>query len=232
MGIRRGEISTPIVADGLVFNMDAANRASTIPVSDTVISYNTVNLSQYGTFSDNGIFDSSTISPSFAFDGSDDEISLTPTITNNIYTLDFWYKMSDNDGGYGYFASSGANGLAISEGGTVSGLVYGQFYYYNGSIPNTLSNIPSTTNWNHICVIINTSRNNIKLYGNSIKLTDTTVTSMSTTISEIGRFNNSAHYLYGNLASFKIYNRALSSNEVLQNYNALKGRFGLLNLDQ
>jgi hypothetical protein len=27
MGIRRGSISTPIIADGLVFNMDAANRA-------------------------------------------------------------------------------------------------------------------------------------------------------------------------------------------------------------
>ena len=28
MGIRRGEITTKIVSDGLVFNMDAANRAS------------------------------------------------------------------------------------------------------------------------------------------------------------------------------------------------------------
>jgi len=28
MGIRRGSISTPIIVDGLVFNMDAANRAS------------------------------------------------------------------------------------------------------------------------------------------------------------------------------------------------------------
>ena len=28
MGIRRGSISTPIVVDGLVLNMDAANRAS------------------------------------------------------------------------------------------------------------------------------------------------------------------------------------------------------------
>ena len=27
MGIRRGSISTPIIVDGLIFNMDAANRA-------------------------------------------------------------------------------------------------------------------------------------------------------------------------------------------------------------
>jgi hypothetical protein len=30
-----------------------------------------------------------------------------------------------------------------------------------------------------------------------------------------------------NIASFKIYNRALNASEVLQNYNALKGRYGL-----
>ena len=31
----------------------------------------------------------------------------------------------------------------------------------------------------------------------------------------------------GNISPVHIYNRALSSNEVLHNYNALKGRFGL-----
>jgi len=31
----------------------------------------------------------------------------------------------------------------------------------------------------------------------------------------------------GNLACISIYNRALSAEEVLHNYNALKGRFGL-----
>jgi hypothetical protein len=31
----------------------------------------------------------------------------------------------------------------------------------------------------------------------------------------------------GNMASSQVYNRALSAQEVLQNYNALKGRFGL-----
>jgi hypothetical protein len=30
-----------------------------------------------------------------------------------------------------------------------------------------------------------------------------------------------------NLAAFKIYNKTLSASEVLSNYNALRGRFGL-----
>ncbi len=46
MGIRRGSISTPIIADGLVFNMDAANRAS-YPKTGTK-SYNTITLTQTG----------------------------------------------------------------------------------------------------------------------------------------------------------------------------------------
>ena len=221
MGIRRGSISTPIIADGLVFNMDAANRASYPKTGTTwfdTIGNNNGTLTNGPTFSsDDGGY--------LVFDGDDEYINLDSTITNNIYTLDFWYKMAGNDGTYGYFASSGGNGLAISEGGTLWGLSYGQFYYYTGSA-NLLSNIPSTTNWNHICVIINTISNNLKLYGNSIELTDTTVTSMSTSITDIGRYVASFHnLLYGNLASYRIYNRALSANEVLHNYNALKGRF-------
>ena len=37
-------------------------------------------------------------------------------------------------------------------------------------------------------------------------------------------FNNSRWFL-GNIAIASIYNRALSSDEILQNYNALKNRF-------
>jgi len=37
----------------------------------------------------------------------------------------------------------------------------------------------------------------------------------------------SAEYFNGVIATGQIYNRALSAAEVQQNYNALKGRFGL-----
>ena len=44
MGIRRGEITTKIVSDGLIFNFDAANRASY--VNGSTKTFNTINLSQ------------------------------------------------------------------------------------------------------------------------------------------------------------------------------------------
>jgi hypothetical protein len=36
-----------------------------------------------------------------------------------------------------------------------------------------------------------------------------------------------ANFFYGDISNFMIYNRALSNSEVLQNYNAIKYRFGL-----
>jgi len=44
---------------------------------------------------------------------------------------------------------------------------------------------------------------------------------------DIGRNANSAEYLNGRLANVHIYSSALSAAEVLQNFNALRGRFGL-----
>ena len=43
---------------------------------------------------------------------------------------------------------------------------------------------------------------------------------------QIGRLDNS-EYFDGKIAVFKIYNRVLTASEILANYNAYKGRFGL-----
>ena len=216
--------SPKVVTDGLVLYLDAANTKS-YPGSGTAWS----DLSRSGNNGTliNGPTFNSANGGSIVYDGVDDYVSFS-TITNNTYTIDFWYKMGGNDGSYGYFASSGDNGLAISEGGTLNGLIYGQFYYWNGVGLNNLGIIPSTTNWNHICALINTSINNIQIYGNGNQSSTTTVTSMSTSITNIGRYiTSNLNFLKGNLASYKVYNRALTASEILQNYNATKTRYGL-----
>lgn len=43
----------------------------------------------------------------------------------------------------------------------------------------------------------------------------------------VGKDQNNQNFS-GNIASVQIYNRALSASEVLQNYNATKGRFGIV----
>ena len=43
----------------------------------------------------------------------------------------------------------------------------------------------------------------------------------------IGSWYNSSFPFQGKISNIQTYNRSLSATEVLQNYNALKGRFGL-----
>ncbi len=222
MSIRRGPKS--IVTEGLVFYVDAANPKSYISGStttDSLVSNVTGSLINDTDFSTDN-------QGSWVFDGTDDYISLSNTITNTIYTLDFWYKMGGNDGSYGYFASSGANGFAISEGGPFPGLFYGDFYYYHNSTLSPIGSIPSLTEWNSVTSIIDTTSNNIKVYGNGSLISNNTINNLSTSVTNIGRYvSSNNNFLNGNLASYRIYNRALSSTEILQNYNTLKGRFGL-----
>ena len=44
----------------------------------------------------------------------------------------------------------------------------------------------------------------------------------------IGEYQNLGGYkIYGKIPTMKVYNRALTATEVAQNFNALKGRFGI-----
>ena len=90
MGIRRGSLSTPIIADGLVFNMDAANRASYVP--DSTSTRNTLDLTQTGSFSSDPVFVSGS---GWAFDGADDDIEnqFGSEVQQTGWTFDSWVKV-------------------------------------------------------------------------------------------------------------------------------------------
>jgi hypothetical protein len=217
-----GNVAPNTVTDGLVFYLDAANNKSYISGSSTWTDIS--EFQRNGTLTNGPTFNTQS-GGNIVFDGVDDYVTFS-TITNTVYTIEFWYKMFGNDGTYGYFASSGNNGLAIGEGG--AGVGFGQFYYWNGTASVLLATIPSTTNWNHICALINTTTNNIQIFGNGNQLSTSTQTSMSTSVSNIGRFIfSNLNFLRGNLAVYRIYNRVLTTTEITQNYNATKGRYGL-----
>ena len=243
MSGRVGSITTDIIADGLVFNMDAANRASTIPSLSTTKSFNTIDTAVSGSFINDTIFDSSTITPSFAFDGISDRIECSPSFEDtdgaSQLTIGFWLKADDTSenrwcGKYKNTSNwlscqKNANGLIyfVQANG---GLTYGNFsatsvsfsidtwYYYVGVFDGTQS----------------TNADKLKIYWNAINKTlNFTGTIPSTTAA----FDADDMWLIGgdgynyntdgNIGPMHIYNRALSANEVLHNYNALKGRFGL-----
>ena len=242
MSGRVGSITTDIIADGLVFNMDAANRASTKPISTITTSFNTVDTSISGAFSDNGIFDSSTITPSFAFGGTDDYIETSYDSTGVTgLTVSAWAKANSygsyncisaqftagnastsswvlesvgtSPTGMRFYVDKNGSGTAVYAGGNTT-ISTGQWYNFSG-----------TWNGSIILVYIN---------GVAESTTQTGVTSIGdpTTNMTIGCLHNTDGSIpnglwNGNIGPVHIYNRALSANEVLHNYNALKSRFGL-----
>lgn len=102
-------------------------------------------------------------------------------------------------------------------------------YTYDGSCPVSSANVLSSVNFYF----------NGDLYttGKTIRVPDDGFNSSSETITyeTNQRFRVAARWRSGSFAipasisisNVQIYNRVLSSTEVLQNYNALKGRFGL-----
>lgn len=83
---------------------------------------------------------------------------------------------------------------------------------------NLVCQVTPTNSYIYLNGELKTSRS-LTWLGNTIWPTDSWV---------LGRDNNNSNYFFtGSMASYKMYNRALSAAEVQQNYNALKGRFGL-----
>ena len=226
-----GSITTGIIADGLIFNMDAANRASCIPSENTTIVYDTTDLSISGSFINDTIYDSSTISPSFAFDGTADYIDV---LDNDILkptnvTCFFWFK-GGSQTSYSYplskYWSGGSNAYGFYTGATPNKL-----YFYvrtsGGNVQTAASGIVMDSTWR--LAVGSYDGTTAKLYINGILTTTGTGTAgdieYNNGMLSIGSFNNGSYAFNGNIGPIHIYNRELSATEVLHNYNALKHRF-------
>ena len=238
MSGRVGSITTDIIADGLVFNMDAANRAS-YPKTGTK-TFNTIDTTNTGSLINDVAFNTNPSSFEFGLDSIDDMIKLNSRIaesyTQTDITINIWFKTT---GG----GSSGIHGLineiAVNTPGRSRILVNdaGTIVYYtvggDQANVNISPAIPGNV-WNNLTL---TKDNKVgsKLYINSTLIYSnsndtgyvkgTHASSFAGTVLGIGA--ESVYYMNGEISNVMGYNRALSSNEVLHNYNALKGRFGL-----
>jgi hypothetical protein len=90
----------------------------------------------------------------------------------------------------------------------------------------------STSQWAQVVGTYTSGQRRLYINGvlvNSDGQTGTIATNTNgSSIGVFGGFNGSRGYYYnGSLAICKVYTRVLSPIEVLQNYHAVKGRFGL-----
>ena len=226
-----GSITTGIVSDGLVFNMDAANRASYIP--NATSSYNTIDLSISGSFiSDPTYIAPPTSASCWQLDGVDDYINAgNPSalqITGDL-SISGWVKTSSATQQKILFKDDNTNRCYSV--GLKSGTLVVRFGVFNGG---SFTSVSSTStihdgDWHHLMGVFSTSTS-MKIYIDGV-LEATNTTSIPSSIDndpadfEIGRRGDGNYYWNGEIANTHIYNCALSANEVLHNYNALKSRF-------
>lgn len=106
-------------------------------------------------------------------------------------------------------------------------------YFWNGSSYHSTSSPAITANtWTYIVGVQEASL--LKLYINGVLATNGSISSASSNLIQdcnivMGYWQSGGgRYMNGKINQVSIYNRALTADEVLNNYNASKGRFGLL----
>jgi len=220
-----------IVTNGLVLALDAGNPRS-YPGSGTT--WNNLVGSNSGTLTNGPTFSTSG-GGSIVFDGIDDAVVLgTPANINSTYcTVSVWIYPTDLSNTELHFQRSNTRANTVRLRHRISGTSVYSFTITNNS--NTLVELSTTsytTVTNEWVMITGTyDGTTMKLYIND---TFNNSTSLSGTIdttnySSVTVGNNSGYSASheGNMAAITYYNRALSASEVLQNYNAIKPRFGL-----
>jgi hypothetical protein len=218
--------SPKIVTDGLVFAVDAANKKS-YPGSGTTWKDLSGNGND-GTLINGPTFDSGN-GGSIVFDGTNDyaQANNLGSILNN-FTLTLWYKKSTpSDSTQLIYSRVTGGGFMLGNNDSESRWKLTKYGIVD--IYSPLNTVPQDTNWHSVTLrYTNIFGEAVKLYiDNQLVYTDSNNTQNlgTSNIFYIGR----AQYGYfdGGISYCTFYNRPLSEQEITQNYNALKSRFGL-----
>jgi len=215
--------SPKIITNGLVLSLDAANNKS-YPGSGTTwtdLSGNNNNgtLTNGPTFSDSngGVI---------VFDGTNDYVPIGTSgfpFGSSAGTLSVWAKTNTISSGYIWIVSYGT---ALGSQSRFLGINSSTYLFGGYGDDINASGVPLNTWFNMVGVYDGT---NAFLYINGNLVSGPTAKSWNTIANnaQLGRQTNGSEYWNGNISQASIYNRTLSSDEVLQNYNATKSRFGL-----
>jgi hypothetical protein len=249
-----GNVAPKIVKDGLILYLDAANTKSYVSGSTT---WNDISrIGNNGTLINGPTFNIGNIG-SIAFDGVNDFCSFpgntfgySPGTTGEI-SLEIWVYPTGPYTSYlseppttnlagifgqSYFNNSIGWGLGvITQGGT-------NFFVWQVRNFASIVGVGSATtsafvnnNWYHVVGTINRTTfsrlyiNGVNLVSNAISSAAVAGLTLTPNLSDasIGKGGGQPFYAGCRIQTARIYNRALTATEVLQNYNATRGRFGL-----
>lgn len=224
--------SPRIITDGLVLCLDAANKQS-YTGSGTV--WTDLAGSNNGTLINGPTFRSAN-GGSIVFDGTNDYVTLPNNLlvhqTGNPFTFSIWFKTSST----GIILGQTAGGYVPAIYVGTNGLLYTSCFW-GGSVNNQSVSISLVNNnsWNNITVTFQSYIQISYLNGVSYAVLSKTQTAYSDTYSYFlgtgigggwANFPASPNF-NGDISYIVHYNRALTPAEILQNYNATKGRYNL-----
>jgi len=220
------ESAAPVVTTGLQLYLDAGN-ASSYPGSGTTWTDLSGN-SRTGTLT-NGPTYSGTNGGSIVFDGSNDYVQCTGSLTVTAATFVTWIKRNGSQGQY--------DGILFSRGTNTTGMNFytsNQLGYHWNDSSSTYNwssglTIPDAT-WCMIAISVTSTAATAYLCQTSGTTTATnTVNHSSSVLNDIKLAvdDAAARYFNGNIAIAQLYNIALSAGEVSQNFEADRARFGV-----
>ena len=224
MGLNHG---TNIVKDGLVFYVDAANQRS-YPGSGTTWTdlkgTADVTLLNGPTFSSDNL-------GSIVFDGDDDNSQFANVFNATSNSVCAWvYNTALSQDGTVVGLWSGQYILYMDTGGAGDG--YRVIYVTNaGNRPTSVDNVNAIQDqWQYVVSTFTTTAVSLYVDGNHVETTTGVSSNLNTTSNPIAIGADAPNGIRdwpGKISNVSIYNKALTAQEVKQNYNALKGRFGL-----
>ena len=233
--------SPSIISDGLIFYLDAANSRSYSGSGNTANGL----VGGIGGTLVNGVGFTSSNNGLFSFDGSNDYLLIPypPQLnTGSAITISFWAKwistgtttstiqtLIDNNYQTAYIGGPGTIGFVIHDRPDL-----GKVLEWGASPGAGITRCTSTFQvgdgtWRHITGTNNGSTSILYVDGVQSGLARTAAgIGDSQPIISIGRWSFSNNRFFnGNVSGLLIYNRALTEQEILQNYNATRKRFGL-----
>jgi len=229
----------PIVTDGLVFCIDAANKVSYPGSGTTAID---IAGNKSGTLSSTPMFENTNLGV-FVNDATDMiNFGNTPDLFVGSFSVSVWFnKISQTGVIFGRYVGSNAMGdfeIRTNSSATFKMQIHSGGGFSSADLYSTTANY-SSGNWYNVVTTFNHNGSTYtrKIYVDGVLDSDDTPTTMEawtgvsnssniTTVGAISTNGSSPTQAFnGSLGPQLIYNKALTQAEVTQNYNALKNRF-------
>lgn len=243
-----GKVSSKIVTDGLVLNLDGANPKSYL--SGSTDWYDLTYYKNNGTLTNGPTYNSNN-NGSIVFDGTNDYVEFGDILNlgTNSLTINLWLNLNSKTIGDMFLSKAFANvgdyrySVGIDYYGS-GGLI--AFMIGNTGIATDIYSVGTTdvplNTW-FMCTFVFDRNSDIKIYYNGVLETLTFPQGGNATISQwLGQDFQTNHpfrlgcytasnnitpnyFMNGKIGITQVYFKPLTPSEVLQNYNALKNRF-------